>query len=149
MHGSTDRSAAEVGQATRRAVGVACRCLLHPSPALTNTTTAGSRSHVLRLHVTTPVLRRRTRPSVVNQNNFPLPTPSTLAPKMLFRSLRASGAVRSATRNLHSSSPRLDTASSAKNAAEGASKQLSNIAERAKTLSKPLVERANSMTGGG
>lgn len=67
---------------------------------------------------------------------------------MLFRSIRTSGAIRSATRNIHSTSPRLDTATSAKNAAEGAGKQLSNLAERAKALGKPLADRATSMTGG-
>lgn len=68
--------------------------------------------------------------------------------EMLFRSIRTSGAIRSATRNIHSTSPRLDTATSAKNAAEGAGKQLSNLAERAKALGKPLADRATSMTGG-
>ncbi|UZJ54021.1 hypothetical protein CBS101457_003341 [Exobasidium rhododendri] len=73
---------------------------------------------------------------------------------MLFRSLRASGTLRSAARNIHTSSPRLDTATSAKKAAEGAKdaaggvgKQISNLAARAQTLGKPLADRASSMTG--
>lgn len=68
---------------------------------------------------------------------------------MLFQSLR-SGALRSAGfRQLHSSVPRADMAGSARQAAEGASKQLSGLAERAKSLGKPLAERASSATGGG
>lgn len=67
---------------------------------------------------------------------------------MLFRSLRSSAATRLVSRNIHSSAPRLDTATSAKNAATGASKQLSNLAARAQSLGKPLVDRASSLTGG-
>lgn len=48
-------------------------------------------------------------------------------------------------RSIHSSVPR---SADVKSAAEGASKQLSNLAERAKAVSKPLAERASSATGG-
>jgi hypothetical protein len=67
---------------------------------------------------------------------------------MIFSSLRT-GAFRSGfKRQLHTSVPRSDVASSARNAAEGASKQLSGLAEKAKAFGKPLADRASSATGG-
>jgi len=67
---------------------------------------------------------------------------------MIFSSLRT-GAFRSGfNRQLHTSVPRSDVASSARNAAEGASKQLSGLAEKAKAFGKPLADRASSATGG-
>ncbi|PWN90634.1 hypothetical protein FA10DRAFT_229829 [Acaromyces ingoldii] len=53
----------------------------------------------------------------------------------------------SANRGVHVSAVNKDAASSAQKAAEGASKQLTNLADKARQLGKPLADRASSVTG--
>lgn len=53
-----------------------------------------------------------------------------------------------ANRSVHVSAVNKDAASSAQKAAEGASKQLTNLADKARQLGKPLADRASSVTGG-